>query len=554
MNIRKDRDNTPFRTHRAGGGIGIKPLGAWIAGIALAALVVSAPALFGAVIDDFDGDQPGWDGWNPPTAPSDPPAWAERVSKRLRIAAHFTTPTDPANLFPHLCNVYYRRDLPVRQGQTLELRTDVVSLTSDNLFALLVTMDTKGGEYVLMRDRNEVALLKWSQTDGLSVAFWETTSITYQVCVLALTLTPEGDDLLVETTVIAKADGHVLFHRTVRDTPASDWGVPDPLPHGWHIFGPDVGPPYTEDLKVVGLGMAHDTDGQQGSAAVYFDTFESRTGAAATLDIEKTVTVGWPEDTFDEMIVAGADSIDSSVWTPYPAPITRQFGHLCIAVPATKAEQYFKLVRGTYFIDDFSEAKQPFATRQEYRLFWQDAEERVTVGNGVMQVSRTGAAHAGVLIVPPEDVLVRDFYTSVDILSLTTSSSNWMSIVVTARGRFTNPEQTAGDGCIAGLVLNHNSLRGHVQTAISTSSGDVLGVNFSIEDRPPPYRLEWSGVGQSLRLRVLSLVTEEIIAEQALTHTLVTEGFVALYVRGPSNEPTTHEVILDNYFVTGTKH
>ena len=116
MNIRNN--NTPFRPQGAGGGIGIKPLGAWIAGLALAVLVGSPPALFGAVIDDFDGDQPLWDGWNPPTAPSEPPALAELVSKCLRISAHFTMPTDPANLFPHVCNVYYSRSLPLHQEQT----------------------------------------------------------------------------------------------------------------------------------------------------------------------------------------------------------------------------------------------------------------------------------------------------------------------------------------------------------------------------------------------------------------------------------------------------
>jgi len=345
-----------------------RPGGEWaalLAGFALAAVALSPPVLVGAVIDDFDGDQPGWDGWNPPTAPSDPPALAELVSKRLRISANFTTPTDPANLFPHLCNVYYRRDLPVRQGQTLELRGDMVYLSSDDLFAMLITMDTKGGEYVLMRDVDEVALLKWSQTDGLSVAFWETQSMLYWGGVLALALTPEGDDLLIETKIFNTSTGETLFQRTVRDTLASDWGVPDPLPHGWDIFEPDVGPPYTEDLKVVGLGMAH---GQQGAAAVDFDNFEYRTVVAAPLNIEKTVTISWPADTADEMIVVGADSIDSPVRTPYPAPIAKQFGQFCIAVPTTQPLECFKLVPGTHFIDDFSEAKQPFATRQDYRL------------------------------------------------------------------------------------------------------------------------------------------------------------------------------------------
>ena len=115
MNIRKD--NMHFRAHRAGSGIGIKSLGAWIAGLALAAWVVSPPALYGAVIDDFDGDQPAWNGWNAPTAPSDPAALAGLGGHRFHIATTFTTPTDPANPMGHFCDVYYDTDLPVQPGK-----------------------------------------------------------------------------------------------------------------------------------------------------------------------------------------------------------------------------------------------------------------------------------------------------------------------------------------------------------------------------------------------------------------------------------------------------
>jgi len=276
MNIRKN--NTPLRRKRAGGGLGIATCGGWIAGLALAALVVSPAVLHAAVIDDFDGEQPGWTGWNPPAAPSDPAALAELVSHRLRLTTQFTTATDPANPIPHLCNVYYSTDLPVRQGKTLELRGDLVSVNKDNLFACLVTMDTQGGEYVLMWDKNEVALLKWSQSDGFSVAFWETHSdLVFLDVVLALELTPDGDDLVIDVRVSRRLSGATVYQRTVRDTPASDWGVPDPLPHGWRIFGPDVGAPYKGDVKVVGLGVLHDTDGQQGTAIVQFDNLEHRT-------------------------------------------------------------------------------------------------------------------------------------------------------------------------------------------------------------------------------------------------------------------------------------
>ncbi len=275
MTIRKD--NTPFRLRKAGGGIGIATCCAWLAGLALAALVVLPPALFGAVIDDFDAAEPAWDGWNPPTAPSDPAALAELASKRLRLTTAFTTPTDPAEPMDHSCDVYYETDLPVQQGRTLELRAYLVNVGPVNIFASLAATEAAGGKYMLLWGRTEVALLKWSQNAGFSVAFWETHSSAFHDLVLALALTPEGDDLLIETKVSRRSDGEAVYQRAVRDTPASDWGVPDPLPHGWQILGPDPGAAHKGDVKIVGLGMLHDTDGQQATAIVQFDTLEYRT-------------------------------------------------------------------------------------------------------------------------------------------------------------------------------------------------------------------------------------------------------------------------------------
>ena len=241
MLFRSRRNNrntrTPFRLRKAGSGITL--LATWLAGLALAAFVVLPPALFGAVIDDFDADQPAWDGWNPPTAPSDPAALAELASKRLRLTTAFTTATDPAKPMDHFCEVYYATDLPVQLGRTLELRADLVNVGAVNIFASLAATDVNGGKYMLLWGRTEVALLKWSQSAGFSVAFWETHSSAFHDLVLALALTPEGDDLLIETKVSRRSDGEAVYQRAVRDTPASDWGAPDPLPHGWQIFGPD---------------------------------------------------------------------------------------------------------------------------------------------------------------------------------------------------------------------------------------------------------------------------------------------------------------------------
>ncbi len=309
MTIRKE--NTPIGPQRAGGGIGITLRGVWIARIAVAAWVASSATLCAAVIDDFNGTEPGWTLWNPPTAPSDPAALAELANHRLRIATKFTTATDSANPVPHLCNVYYSTSLPVQPGKTLELRADLVSANlADNLFSCLVTVDTKGGEYVLMWDRTEVGLFKWSQSEGFSVAFWEAHAGAYIDVVLVLALTPEGDDLLIDAKVMRKSSGTVAFERTVRDTPGSDWGVPEPLPRGWQIFGPDAGAPYKDDLKGVGLGVLHDTDGQQATAIVQFDNIEAR----SLVPLPEDTFVSVPVDIGGNVLAAEWVDIDNDGW------------------------------------------------------------------------------------------------------------------------------------------------------------------------------------------------------------------------------------------------
>jgi hypothetical protein len=273
---------------------------------------------------------------------------------------------------------------------------------------------------------------------------------------------------------------------------------------------------------------------------------------AADLDIQRSVLLSWPDNAAQEQIVVGADSLASNaVWTPWPEPIFKRHGELCMAVPTTASQQFFKLVPGTQFYDDFSDTMQPFTNRNAYTNFGQSAVELVIVTNGVMQIARVGPCPAGVSPRPPMEILARDFCASVDILNWTTSSTNWCYFSIAGRGRFTNP--TAANAYIAGLVLNYAGIPGNVRLSIWNGSIDVPGPSFDFAAIPPPYRMEFSVVGNNLRLRVLNLATKEVIREQTLVAARFTEGWVGFWVNNPANDPTNHEIIVDNFFVTGTK-
>jgi hypothetical protein len=162
--------------------------GAFVVGIAVASLALTAWSARAGALCDFNHG-PAWDGENDPSGLVD----FEIADQQLRIAANFTMATNPENPFNTFGNVYYLTNLPVRQRQTLDLRVELVSANQDNVFACLVTMNASKREYAILKDQNEIGLLKWSATEGSSLAFWESRSIPNQDVLLVLTLTPEGD-------------------------------------------------------------------------------------------------------------------------------------------------------------------------------------------------------------------------------------------------------------------------------------------------------------------------------------------------------------------------
>ena len=281
---------------------------------------------------------------------------------------------------------------------------------------------------------------------------------------------------------------------------------------------------------------------------------------AQVLDISNSVLLSWPESA-QQQIVVGADSLASNaVWAPWPEPIFKRFGQMCVAVPTTASQQFFKTVLGTQFLDDFTDTQPPFTNRKPYTNIWAKPQHDVTVTNGILRVGAQGAmSFAGILLCPPSHPLtVRDFYSSVDILSWTTSNNIWSDFALVARGHYFTP--STGVFYMGGLILNRDNILGNMECRIYRSCNVYPydrtynhGSRFNIQTTPPPYRLEFSGVGSNLTMRVLSLPTKAVIQEMTVSDTTSAEGFVGLFVDMPDNNSGSHQVMADNYFVTGTK-
>ena len=274
---------------------------------------------------------------------------------------------------------------------------------------------------------------------------------------------------------------------------------------------------------------------------------------AQVLDISKSVLLSWPEPA-QEQIVVGSDYPAGPVWTPWPEPIFKRFGQLCMTVPTTANQQYFKLVPGRQFVDDFSDTSGPFTNRNCWMSLVQEAGEEWYVTNGVLKLQSTNGGFLLVALGTNAAAKHADFFTSADILDWMASGTNWN--VFTLAGRMVILSPTAGIGYGGGLILNADGIAGRLQLYMFHEWKEAWGPKFDMGTNPPPYRVELSGVGKPtcrLRLRVLNLTTKALIAEQTLLATEITNGVPAIWVNKPIQAGDTFTINADNYFVTGTK-
>ena len=261
------------------------------------------------------------------------------------------------------------------------------------------------------------------------------------------------------------------------------------------------------------------------------------------------VLLSWPEPATEQIVIGASSLASNAVWSPWPEPIFKRSGQLCMAVPATEKERYFKLVPGTQFVDDFSATWGPFTNRNSWRPFYNEGTDKFIATNGVLQLNWHGPIEGGFGLRPPgPDIQVRDFYMSLDVLDWVTSGANWSMIGLIARGNLAYNWDYGG-----GLLLNYGGVRGRVAPDIWFYTTETFGPSFDIQQIPPPYRLQFWGVGPKLHFRVLSLTTGQILAELTLTHSAADQGFVCLWISAPSGGSESHSITVDNFFVTGTR-
>jgi hypothetical protein len=273
------------------------------------------------------------------------------------------------------------------------------------------------------------------------------------------------------------------------------------------------------------------------------------------LDTSKSVLLSWPEPA-QEQIVVGSDSLASNaVWTPWPEPIFKRFGQMCMAVPTTASQQFFRTALGRQFVDEFSDTWGPFTNRCPWTSWiYNPTGDEWMVTNGVLQVNFRARPFPGFALIPLGTNAageLRDFYASVDLFDWVTSGTNSSVFALAGRGHIYGP--TSATAYFGGVSVNGDGIGGSVQPWIFDGYGYVYGQPFDSQQIPPPYRVQFSVVGTNLSLRVLNPTTGQVIREVSGNSAKYSQGFVGLWINGRNIAGDWFTMTADNFLMSGTK-
>jgi hypothetical protein len=459
-------------------------------------------------------------------------------------------------------NVYWPApSLPegnLEEGRTLEIRLDLNHTSTDDLFLLLMCGGLNAGEdsvYGVFIDQNEVALSKY-RYQNFTTFYWDTLATTNENVTVKLALTRTNSSLAITVKVVDKGNQHAtLYERTFVDGPGQDGPVPPPDPHGIGVFTPDAGAPLTNfTYAAAGCWRVVCTDAPP--LEMLLDNLEYDVYHPPHLEIAQAtngVDLNWMLP-MEEHIVVEADQLGGP-WCPCWQPYTQTGDAFCLTTPCQAQQKFFKLTPGTQFTDDFSSlvpSWTPWPFGQPLTTEW-------VVTNGILQVhlpeEHETNSWEGLVLAPlgatNVEALLRDVSASVDILDWQTSSTNLSGCYLWARG-YVHP--TAGNGYFGVLFLNHDGIPGRILPMMFTPSGESRGAAFDIATFPPPYRLQFSVVGNKLSFRVLNATTGQLIREVPPMYSLTySVGVVGLFFNADTATHDSYILTLDNFFMNGTK-
>ncbi len=289
--------------------------------------------------DDFSGGVQDW------TSGSGSGTVTLEGTNALTLQAHFTRASGSSTT---TCAWAMRdRAWTVNDGQTLELRVDLVRLNEAASEALLAIFRQFGGPgYTMTIGRDYVTINKYMS--GLAVLCGDKVTLrsTNLACVLALT--GAGENLLLTARVQDRdRQDVVLYERTVLDSPGVDPTLSDAELRAvcgvglTDLRSDSDGPPWTTGGSVW-LGLWQETDGTRPPAEATFDNFELRLNDVPLLSPARAARLTWPASSGVNYSVEGAPTVRGP-WLPVQdlaIPGLQQ-----MTVPASDVMGYFRLRR-----------------------------------------------------------------------------------------------------------------------------------------------------------------------------------------------------------------
>jgi len=473
--------------------------------------------------------------------------------------------TDPENMYGWYAG--WMTDTKFSFGaNTLEFKLDLVAASENDAFTVLVVNEFGAlCGYLFGLDRNEVFLSKYGDKGGswfTSYFYGRPHFVTKTNLTLAVAFTRSDTELSIRSRILDRDNANaVLWEHFDHDTAGGDSVMPNRAWKYLHMDPEGYAPPVDGTLEVgIGIVYLNTAKSPAQPLEITVDNYRVSQYPAAASDILHSVMLYWPEDTVEEQIVVSADSAESTIWTPWHEPCYRHDGKVCMATPTVATQQYFKLVSGTQFIDDFEAAKLPFSGK----LLWEpgfynptDANRwEITNANGTLRVHTLVPPAEGQVPIrlprlPDTDLAFKDFCASVDILQFDGTNS-YASVGIGARitGQPNDPWPGTRNGFLAFVRPNAGGLN-QARLVFFNGSGDFQSDPFTF--RPgTPYRLIFSGVGTQLTVELIDLETQQpAVTPLVRVDPTFTQGTLGLWAR--SGVSATLDTTLDNFFVTGTK-
>ncbi len=277
------------------------------------------------------------------------------TNQQLTVTENFFGPLQTNNLWATHVPVVHTLPSsgPLADGQTLELRADLISASQNDAYASLAINYLIGGQagngYMFNKGGDALSLMKFYDAATKYAWFSSTNQPLKNANVtLVLALTRAGTDLNITTRVLDKDNSNsVLFERTITDTPKADpvlpsgtaggmIGMADPVGTPWPLL---TGPTWIQ----LNLTWADPLLAPNPRARVTFDNAEVWQYEPPQLTIQKAIVLSWPLSQ-GQFVLESAFSVDGP-WAPVPNLWCRtNNAQIEASVLAGESMQFFRLI------------------------------------------------------------------------------------------------------------------------------------------------------------------------------------------------------------------